>query len=1504
MIARRFFAAVLLTALAPAARADVPGWLLKFAGAPTRYAGSPGHRATLDEVERAFRAYGLTDVHREPVIVVAPVEEGVTIQGPGLRDVVLHAVWPNRVQCPVTPRDGVTGALVDGGHGEATALDGCEVEGAIVLVRLPCAGGPLGWTTPFILGAAAVVFIPPAGGAGLARAEAEDLFLDVPADLPRVWAPGASVAPLVAAARRGVRATLRSRVGWAEIRTANIIGWRRGSPIRFPSDDQTSKAAWRDKTVILQAYTDSMSVVPALAPGGEEAGGLIALLELARRFASAPVPPSLCFVATSGHNHVFAGTADFLVRHIRKREFFTRSITAEEAIKADLFVGLDLSSGDARVASFSQGTFYYGWDTHLLAQNALAGTARVLDAHAEKLWGKTGAGERYLNGVAPPTRSWKDLLGWRAAFDAEVATQTGTPGLTFATPFDARDRCDTPADTAAAVNQGNLGRQIATIGDLLAAALPDAAFFNELKLELPDDARAFRGEVHEFERTITGLPNKPVPHALMTYRAGASWGGGSLSRKTYGTVRGLHAWFSRTDPALSRSETGTFRVPLVRIAEYWQWVMLELEGWTFDADGRIAMSRDLGPLTKNQFSPSVGFQEREGKTLHLLFRCSPLTILEPVDARYLRFLDWITLTDGRDQPFMNEGFSIVANQATAQEAFTPAVVIFAPRMPEVETRVKALLTTGPFGLQGVFTGADEGLLDPARAGFELSEAQGRGYAASRRVLTRAPFEGAKDLWALDDARGRTLKRYNVRNFRIEALHERAHDGLVEAREAWRKRKYGAFLEAARRAWGYEARAYPEFRTVANDLVRTVVFYCVLLLPFSFCLERLFFSFTDLRRQIVATATFFVVAFLALSQVHPAFRISSNPVIIFLAFIILALGLFVLAIITSKFQRELKRMKGERGDYEAVDIGRVSATVAALLLGLSNLRKRPLRTALTVTTIVVLTFTVLSMVSLSSTISFFRLPRGTNPSYTGALVREMAWQSLQPPVETYLRSALEPDAEVLPRSWVMARVREESLILDIECGDRHATLSALLGLTAGEVAVLRPKATAGLRGRWFAPGERTACILPEAVAARLGASLGSRVRVRGVELTVVGLVDGKRLGDWRDLDGESIAPAKFKVSRGRYNWEAGGEPAPTKSPTERFTDSEHYGGDTIAIVPHVLALSLEGHLRSVAVIPRPGVDATKVLGRVKEFLTRAAVIALVSDGQKTSLLTSIGAVSVSGTLDLLLPILLVSLIVLNTMMGSVHERTREISIFSSVGLAPSHIGALFVAEAFVVAVVGVVLGYLFAQIVASVLLRSGTLAGLSLNYSSSAAVGACVVVIAAVMLSTIYPARKASQLSVPDVTRHWKLPPAEGDRLRFDFPFTVGQNDLVGLFTYLAALFRAYRDSSIGSFATDGVIQRRTVDGIAIEMACWLAPYDLGISQQATFEAIPMNVPGLYRVQVTLDRLSGETGSWHRQNRRFLTALRKRFLVWRLFGPEIKARYAEEGARRMEEGARG
>ncbi len=69
---------------------------------------------------------------------------------------------------------------------------------------------------------------------------------------------------------------------------------------------------------------------------------------------------------------------------------------------------------------------------------------------------------------------------------------------------------------------------------------------------------------------------------------------------------------------------------------------------------------------------------------------------------------------------------------------------------------------------------------------------------------------------------------------------------------------------------------------------------------------------------------------------------------------------------------------------------------------------------------------------------------------------------------------------------------------------------------------------------------------------------------------------------------------------------------------------------------------------------------------------------------------------AGLLDMLIPLIIAALTVLNTMKGSVYERRDEIAVYNAVGIAPRYIFFMFIAEAFVYAVVGSMLGYLLSQ----------------------------------------------------------------------------------------------------------------------------------------------------------------------------------------------------------------
>ena len=298
------------------------------------------------------------------------------------------------------------------------------------------------------------------------------------------------------------------------------------------------------------------------------------------------------------------------------------------------------------------------------------------------------------------------------------------------------------------------------------------------------------------------------------------------------------------------------------------------------------------------------------------------------------------------------------------------------------------------------------------------------------------------------------------------------------------------------------------------------------------------------------------------------------------------------------------------------------------------------------------------------------------------------------------------------------------------------------------------------------------------------------------------------------------------------------------------------------------------------------------------MSRVALTVFVGERDNVTVYSSIGATSLGGLANLAIPILIAALIVLNTMLGSVYERFREIGIFSSVGLAPTHIAALFLAEAAVFATVGAVMGYLIGQVVTMALSRFGLLSGMNLNYSSLSAISSTLVVMATVFLSTIYPARKAASMAVPDVTRKWKFPEPEGDRWVFDFPFTIGGAEVVGMYAYLAKIFESYGEGSTGGFVAEDVklasCEHEGMKKYTITMRTWLAPYDLGISQDVILDGIPSGEHSVYRVEVILQRLSGDVASWRRINRGFLNVLRKRFLVWRTVSPEEKVEYREQG----------
>jgi hypothetical protein len=275
---------------------------------------------------------------------------------------------------------------------------------------------------------------------------------------------------------------------------------------------------------------------------------------------------------------------------------------------------------------------------------------------------------------------------------------------------------------------------------------------------------------------------------------------------------------------------------------------------------------------------------------------------------------------------------------------------------------------------------------------------------------------------------------------------------------------------------------------------------------------------------------------------------------------------------------------------------------------------------------------------------------------------------------------------------------------------------------------------------------------------------------------------------------------------------------------------------------------------------------------------------------------------TGLALVLIQLAIAAVFVLNTMIASVYERTKEISIFSSIGLAPNHIAMLFFAESLVYGVLGAVFGYFMAQVAAKVIVATGILPSLYLNFSSSSAVLSAGLVMATVIASTIYPARKASQIAAPAQAEEVFETEPEGDVWSLPLPFSVSSAEAPPLVEFLGEWLQAYEGYTIGDFVTSETRIWSEGGKYLVRSTAWLAPYDLGVSQDLLLKAEPGTAPGVYILELQLTRTSGEADNWVTVNGRFLANLRKQFLTWRTLTPEQREKYMASAEERFGQSA--
>ncbi len=1122
-------------------------------------------------------------------------------------------------------------------------------------------------------------------------------------------------------------------------------------------------------------------------------------------------------------------------------------------------VSLYLSSHGDGVGAFNQG-WRYPLKSNINRVEAYVQLDDVLQAAGRRLDNPALAG--LFKDTLRPNRKqpWQSQLPDHPRLGGEISALAGFLGITLASTHDMRVRWGTPHDTVERVDVANAFRQAVLVHHLI-TRLADAPRLRATA-SLRQGFATVAGRAN-FLRHGELFADQPAP--------------GSVIMAFQGTTR----YYTMVDAM------GRFTLRGVADKKHVLNKVI-IEGYRFDDDtGEVQWAIDKKQTGKPAYR--VKMTRRFMETDLVMFACAQTTLFNLLEPRNFHYMTKIKLIDGRREASpQHYWYSRIDTRSSVITStfLTP------------ETRLKMTLSDNVLHRKLILLHADR------------ENPLGRGYHVQKYpAVLRTDYRVARDMWALLAPRIENLERHGIFNQRIRDLRQQGEAALESAGTALARRQYDRFAEAASRSWALASRVYDDVERTQKDVLFGVLFYIALFAPFSFCMERLLFSFASIYKRILAFGAILLLLIFVIYQVHPAFQLAYSPMVVILAFFIMGLSLMVTLIIFLRFESEMTTLQSHARRLRAGELSHWKAFVAAFLLGVSNLRRRRLRTALTCLTLIILTFTIMSFTTVKTSRQHSRLLYQSGAPYHGFLLKNANWKSLPPEALGRLTNAFDATAWVAPRVWLESEDPTRATPMPIRYQGRRFEGFGLVGLGPEEGRVTGLDAIL-LQGRWFRNAAADELLLPDVMARNLGIDLTRSgpvpVTLWGQSFEVVGVFSADGLQQRTDLDGEPLTPVTFPREISTELTEVEMEALESGEDVVAFQSRyEHISGHRTLIMPYRTLLAAGGRLEAVAVRPRQEIDPAAMAA---DLVDRFGLALFSGEPGGTYLYNADDAIRYSGAPNIVIPLVISVFIVLNTMIGSVYERKREIGIYTSVGLAPSHVAFLFIAEAMAFAVISVVLGYLVAQTSAGLLSGTALWSGITVNYSSLSGVAAMALVILVVLVSVIYPAHVAAQIAIPDINRTWRLPPAQGNRLELKLPFLMKHHEHRSVGGFLHAFLQSHLDISHGVFST-GDIQLNfvchTPEGpraataqapdacVRLAARVWLAPFDLGIMQEAVFSFTPVaGEPEFLEISVALTRRSGEANAWHRINKAFLHHTRRQLLMWRSLGGREKQYYQD------------
>jgi ABC-type antimicrobial peptide transport system permease subunit len=1425
----------------------------------SRVTGYSGCEAAAEYIESIFRSLNLT-VITQSYNVTVPVDHGatLTILSPVNKVFSAYTLWPNYVQSSPTPPEGLMGKLVDVRDGELSDFDGKEIAGNIVMMNFNSGNN---WIRAANFGAKAVIFVEPEM---TTRVEAESKFVRIPLYLPRIYI-SRDVGAYLRSLGENIIVNIKTNMRYETTKAKNIIGIATGSIA--------------NENIIVAAHYDTWSIIPSLAPGADETAGISLLLELARLFSENKPTRNVWFVALSGHWQALAGAREFV------EEYYFKDEVLGGKRKIWMFIGLDFSSDSDVIGVLWRGYMYnygsiavlskFSWIEKEIFQVILPALEEQFNISFKKI---------VENGFNWPWTAGS-LPDQAYMLDSEPACITRGIAFTLRTTRNAyRLTWGHPFSNMGTVKKENLKPQMLTAAGIIYhfVNVPTINIkwedVSPYRVYMPYTGAALagfvtiQGKVLEYD-IITGW-YKYVPKSLViaTSKPGSIYPfadmityadeNGTFIFKGCGMGYAISGW------SLELSMRLTTEVSIPGVGYY-------ITAFVFNSTtGQIIYAPNLGQFGAQTISFWSNADRHPCPANTVVFRSSSAVIFDLIDPERLSKM---AIWDARvpDKTFvwslMNlrllnfKDLGEYLFQCTMISRKDGIIMIFLPP----ESRFIVLLDAGyKRSIQLINASAE----CPEGAGYFLKSGEQLSFTYTIKHLVR-------DFIYVSAKRYETLNASFIRSPLGDLSFKKTWEYYNNAVEAFSQKRFSAAYQNMISAWLWAILFYSETMRLINDVSYMLSFFFIISVAFIFLFERLVFSATG-RKRLLALIVLMTIMILALYLVNPSLRLASSPLVGILGIILLFFLGFVLFTVISEVQNIMYYLRGTFIGRHFMEAKKIATFSLMLDVAVRNMRKRRTRSFLVSITILAITFGMASLSSASLLVSVSGGEKPQKGAYNGLFIKRgdiRPSNYLGDMIPIYVMGIVPSDGIVSVRAWYYPATDKGMVSADIIGRNGSFSVLAALGLSAGEAKINPTINYSIIEGRWFNEWDYEACMLSQKISALLNVKVNDVVEWCGAHLRVVGIYDEKILdANHTDLDGRLITPLDPNNIA---------DLCMASVPYESFTP---LSWGSIIVVPYRLAISLwKANIASISV----KIENPQVISRLANEIAMTLDVEVYSsfNGQVKSYSRLL-----RGTwqgLAIIFPLIIGAGTILNTMLGLVQERKKEIEIVSSLGLSPRGIMELFFSEALVYAIVGALFGYLAGVGIQSLLIKTNILpTDFTLNYSSLFVALTIFVAIFVTLLSTIIPSYKASAIVTPSLERRWKIStkPINGE-WSITLPLTLEDKETKSIILFLSEFFKAYTVEG-----PNFVVREINVNpqDLAIHLTVALKPYDAGVTQEATFfiQATRERERVKYHTFLRLKHLTGPRTVWINSNYSFIDAVRKQLLIWRSLKEDEKARY--------------